>query len=137
MSDLNSRATQPLQPEKSLGDLLGEFTSDFSTLLRQEVELAKVEARQELSRAGKAAGLFAGAGLGAWMALIFLSFALAWLLDQALNTALSFAIVGVIWAVAAALLALRGKKQIAAVKPLQETVTTLKEDVQWVKTQKN
>ena len=137
MSDVNARATQPLQPEKTLGELLGELTSDMSLLFRQEVQLAKVEAKDEISRAGKAAGMLAGAGVGAWMALLFLSLGLAWLLDQALNTALSFAIVGIIWAVVAAVLAGRGKKQIADVKPLPETVTTLKEDAQWVKTQKN
>lgn len=137
MNDASTKATQPLQPDKSLGELLGEFTSDMSLLFRQEIQLAKVEAREELSHVGKAAGMFAGAGVGAWIALIFLSFGLAWLLDQALNTALSFAIVGVVWAGVAAALALRGKKQIASVKPLPETVSTLKEDVQWVKTQKN
>lgn len=140
MSDQTSRemrATEPLQPDKSLGQLFGELTSDLSLLLRKEVELAKVEAREEIAQTGRAAGMFAGAGLGAWMALLFLSFGLAWLLDQALNTALSFAIVGIVWAIVAAVLALRGKQQIANLKPLPETVTTLKEDVQWAKTQKN
>ena len=132
-----SLPTQPLQPDKSLGDLLGELTSDISTLMRQEIELAKVEAKEELSQVGKAAGMLAGAGVGAWMAIVFFSFALAWLIDQALNTALSFALVGLLWAVVAAVLALRAKKQISAVKPLPETVTTLKEDAQWVKTQKS
>lgn len=131
------RATQPLQPEKSLGDLFGDLTSDFSHLFRKEIELAKTEARQEAKSAGRVAGMFAVAGVGALMTLTFLSFALAWLLDQALNTALSFALVGVMWGLIAAVLALRGKAQMSSVKFIPETVKTLKEDAQWVKTQKS
>jgi len=130
-----ARVTQPLQPDKSLGELFGELTSDFGHLFRQEVELAKTEAKAEAKKAGKGVGMFAGAGLGAWMAVLFLSLALAWLLDQAMNTALAFALVGVLWAIVAAVLAKRGKKQIATAKPIPETVNTLKEDVQWAKTQ--
>jgi F0F1-type ATP synthase assembly protein I len=130
-------ATKPLQPDKSLGELFGELTSDMGTLFRKEVELAKLEAKDELKQGGKAAGMFAGAGLGGWMAVLFLSLALAWLLDQAMNTALAFAIVGVLWAVVAAVLAASGKKKMAAVKPLPQTTQTLKEDAQWAKTQKS
>jgi F0F1-type ATP synthase assembly protein I len=141
MSDMDrSRgdlATKPLQPDKSLGELFGELTSEMGTLFRKEVELAKLEAKDELKQGGKAAGMFAGAGLGGWMAVLFLSLALAWLLDQAMNTALAFAIVGVLWAVVAAVLAASGKKKMAAVKPLPQTTQTLKEDAQWAKTQKS
>ena len=69
------------------------------------------------------------------MTLLFLSLALAWLLDQAMDTALAFAIVGVLWAIIGAVLALRGKNEMKNVKPLPETVETLKEDVQWAKQQ--
>ena len=72
--------TEPLQPEKSLGELVGAMASDLSSLVRQEIELAKVELRDEAKRAGTAAGMFGAAGVGAWMAVIMLSFALAWLL---------------------------------------------------------
>jgi len=126
--------TEPLQPERSLGELFGDLTSDISLLFRKELELAKVEARGEVKRASKAAGMFAGAGLGGWMTALFLSLALAWLLDQAMNTALAFAIVGVLWGIAAMVLLKRGKKQMAEVQPLPQTVETLKEDVQWAKT---
>ncbi|MDE8588109.1 phage holin family protein, partial [Arthrobacter sp. NQ4] len=47
----------------SLGDLLGDVTRDLSTLMRQEVELAKAELKQSTSRAGKGAGMLAGAGI--------------------------------------------------------------------------
>ena len=90
------RATEPLVPEKSLGELLGDLTSDLGLLFRQEVELAKTEASDELKQAGRGAGMLAGAGLSAWMALLLLSLALAWLLDKKLDRGLLFAIVGVI-----------------------------------------
>jgi uncharacterized membrane protein YqjE len=130
-------ATTPKRPEASLGELFSEMTSDLSTLLRKEVELAKVEAKEEAKRAGKGAGMFAGAGVAAVLALIFLSFGLAWLLDQAMNTALAFALVGVLWTVAGAILAMRAKAEMKKVEPLPTTVQTLKEDVQWAKEQKS
>jgi uncharacterized membrane protein YqjE len=137
-ADMNyDPATQPLRPELSLGELFGEMTTDLSTLMRKEIELAKVEAKEEMAQAGKGVGMFAGAGLAAWLALVFLSFGLAWLLDQALNRALAFAIVGVLWAIVGAVLALRGKAEIKKVEPLPTTVQTVKEDVEWAKEQKS
>lgn len=129
------RATEPLAPEKSLGELFGDLTSDLGLLFRQEVELAKTEARAEMKQMGRGAGMLAGAGLSAWMALLLLSLALAWLIDKSLDRGLSFAIVGVVWGVIAAVLAMRGKREASEVKPLPKTVQTLKEDAQWVKTQ--
>ena len=130
-------ATQPKRPERSLGELFAEMTSEVSTLFRQEVQLAKTEAKDEASRAAKGVGMFAGAGVAAWMALLFVSLALAWLLDQAMNTALAFLIVGLIWVVAAAVLALVGKSRIKSVEPLPTTVQTIKEDVEWARQQKS
>jgi uncharacterized membrane protein YqjE len=135
-TDRDGRPTEPRRPEQSLGELFGEMTRDISTLFRKEIELAKIEAREEASKAGRGAGMFAGAGLAVWLGLLFLSLALAWLLDQAMNTALAFAIVGVLWAIAAAVLLMRGKKQMKSVKAVPETVNTVKEDVQWAKQQK-
>ena len=137
IDDRSDLATRPLRADKSLGELFGDLTSDLSLLFRQEVALAKTEARDELKRTGKAAGMLGGAGLAGWMAVLFVSLALAWLLDQAMNTALAFLIVGVVWGITALVLMKRGKQQIAAVQPLPQTVETLKEDVQWARTQKN
>jgi uncharacterized membrane protein YqjE len=133
--DLDDRnvATQPKRPERSLGELLGEMSSELGTLLRKEVELAKVETREELSKAGKSAGMFGAAGLAGWLAVLFISLAAAWLLDQAINTALSFAIVGVVWAIAAFVLMRIGRRKLSEVNPLPETKETLKEDVEWAK----
>jgi hypothetical protein len=128
-------ATRPLQPDKSLGELFGELTGDLGHLFRQEVQLAKTEAREEIRQAGKGAGMLAGAGLSAWLALVMLSLTLAWLLDKGLDRAVSFLLVGLLWVVVAAVLATIGKRQMSAAKPLPETVQTLKEDAQWVKAQ--
>ena len=135
-SETGALVTQPLQPDRSLGELFGDMTTNLSTLFRQEIMLAKVEAKQEASRAGRGAAMLGGAGLAGWLALLFLSLGLAWLLDQAINTALAFAIVGVLWATGALVLAKIGQQRLKTVEPLPETITTLKEDVQWAKQQK-
>jgi uncharacterized membrane protein YqjE len=129
------QATRPLQPDKSLGELFSELTGDLGRLFRQEVQLAKTEAREEIGQAGKGAGLLAGAGLSAWLALVMLSLTLAWLLDKGLDRALSFLLVGLLWVVVAAVLASVGKRRLREAKPLPETVQSLKEDAQWVKAQ--
>ena len=130
-------ATQPKQPDRTLGELFAEMTSQISTLFRQEVQLAKTEAKDEASRAAKGVGMFAGAGVAAWMALLFVSLAAAWLLDQAMNTALAFLIVGLVWAGVAAVLALKGKQDIKSVGAMPQTTQSLKEDVEWAKQQKS
>jgi uncharacterized membrane protein YqjE len=127
--------TQPKRPDASLGELLSEMTSDLSTLFRKEVQLAKTEARDEAARAGKAAAMLGAAAVAAGLALVMLSLALAWLLDQGLNTALSFAIVGVLWMIAAAVLVTVGRRRVADLKALPQTTETIKEDVAWAKAQ--
>jgi F0F1-type ATP synthase assembly protein I len=130
--------TEPKNPEKSLGQLFSELTSDLSTLMRKEVELAKVETKEEVSRAGKAGGMLGGGAFAGYFALLFLSFALAWLLDEWMHTALAFLIVGLLYAVVAAVLVVRGRARLQNVNPVpQQTVETLKEDVQWAKAQRS
>jgi hypothetical protein len=129
--------TQPKRPEATLGELFAEMTNELSTLFRKEVELAKTEAREDLNQAGRAGAFFGGAALAGWLALLMLSLALAWLLDQALNTALSFAIVGVLWAIAAFFFQRAGRSKLARVRGLPKTKETIKEDVEWAKAQKS
>ena len=130
--------TEPQQAEKSLGELFGDMTSEVSALMRKEVELAKVEIKEEVGRAGKAGGMLgAGAGAG-YFALLFASLALAWLLDQAMPIALAFFLVGLLYAIAAVVLITRGREQMKKVDPVpRQTVETLKEDAEWVKAQKS
>jgi uncharacterized membrane protein YqjE len=130
--------TEPAQADKSLGQLVGEMTGEISALMRKEVELAKLEIKEEVGRAGKAGGMLgAGAGAG-YFALLFVSLALAWLLDQAMPIALAFFLVGALYAVAAAILIPRGREQMKHVDPVpHQTVETLKEDAAWVRAQKS
>jgi F0F1-type ATP synthase assembly protein I len=130
--------TEPKAPEKSLGQLFSELTADLSTLMRKEVELAKVETKEEVSRAGKAGGMLGGGAFAGYFALLFLSFALAWLLDEWMHTALAFLIVGLLYAVVAAVLVVRGRARLQSVNPVpHQTVETLKEDVQWARAQRS
>ena len=137
MSTEPDLSTQPKRPEASLGELFSEMTSEIGTLFRQEVELAKTETRDEVSRASKAAAMLVVAGVAALLTLSFLSAALAWWLDDVMHVALAFAIVGVLWMLVAAVFASIGRKRMAELKTLPETTRSIKEDVQWLKTQKS
>ena len=111
----------------SLGELLGDVTRDLSTLMRQEVELAKAELKQSTSRAGKGAGMLAGAGIGGHFVLLVLSLALRWALGAIMPLGWSALIVAVIWAIIAAVLASIGRKELKQVKGLPQTGETLSE----------
>ena len=111
----------------SLGDLLGEVTRDMSTLMRQEVELAKVELKQSATRAGKGAGMLAGAGVAGHFVLLFLSLALWWALGTLMGLGWSGVVVAVIWAIIAAVLATMGRKELNAIKGMPQTAETLQE----------
>ncbi|MET4637912.1 phage holin family protein [Mycetocola sp. 2940] len=117
----------PEQRSESLGQLLGEVTKDISTLFRQEVELAKAEITASAKKAGKGAGMFGAAGVAGLLALVFLSVALWWGLGFLTGLVWSAIIVAVIWGIVAAILALRGKKEIEEIQGVPKTVETLKE----------
>ncbi|WP_223987689.1 phage holin family protein [Arthrobacter sp. NicSoilB8] len=111
----------------SLGDLLGDVTRDMSTLMRQEVELAKIELKQSAARAGKGAGMLAGAGVAGHFVLLFLSLALWWALGTVMGLGWSAVVVAVIWGIVAAILAAKGRKELKAVKGMPQTSETLQE----------
>ncbi|MGH1526837.1 phage holin family protein [Leifsonia sp. L25] len=111
----------------SLGDLLGEVSRDLSTLIRQEMELAKAEIKQTVVRAGKGAGLLGGAGYAGLMAVFFLSIALWWALGYLVGNAWSAVIVAIIWGIVALILYTRGRKQLKTVEGAPQTVETVKE----------
>jgi uncharacterized membrane protein YqjE len=125
---------QPDVVDSSVGDLLGRVTTDLSTLRRQEVELAKVEIKEEATKAGKASGMLAGAGAVGYLVLVFLALALMFALDAAMPIGWAALITAVLLGVVAAVLFVLGRKQFQQVNPKPEqTVETLKEDVQWAK----
>jgi uncharacterized membrane protein YqjE len=120
--------------DQSVGDLLGRVTSDLSTLMRKEVELAKVEIKEEATKAGKASGTLAGAGLVGYLVLVFVSLAVMFGLDQVMPIGWAALITAVLLGIVAAVLFVVGRKQFQQVNPKPEqTVETLKEDVQWAK----
>jgi len=119
----DAQTTEP----QSLGGLLSEVSKDLSTLMRQEVELAKAELTQSATRAGRGAGMFTGAAVAGHMVLLFLSIALWWGLGDALDSnTWSAVIVAVIWAIVAAVLALRGKRELKQIRGLPDTADSLK-----------
>jgi hypothetical protein len=120
--------------DASLGELFGRLGQDLSLLVRQEVELAKAEITQEVTKAGKGAGFLGGSGITGLFALLLLSFAAAWGLAAAIPTGVAFLIIGLLYAAAAGFLFLRGRSELRRVHPVPEqTVATVKEDVQWAK----
>ncbi|GEP40573.1 membrane protein [Nocardioides psychrotolerans] len=124
--------------QRSLGQIVSDVTQDLTTLIRQEMDLAKTEMKQEVVKAGKGAGLLGGAGLAGWFLLLFLSLTLMFALDEAMPIWAAALIVTAVWGIAAAALALMGKKAIQEANPqLPETQQTLKEDVQWARAQKS
>jgi hypothetical protein len=128
----------PREPDADLPQLIARLTDQYSTLFRQELELAKTELKAEIRTAGKAGGMFGGAALTGFLAVLLLSFAAAWALGdlEPLNPALGFLIVGVIYAIVAGVLAMQGRSTAHDVDPsLPETTQSLKEDAQWAKNQ--
>jgi hypothetical protein len=125
-------------PDQSLGELFARLTADLGALIRDEVQLAKTEVKQEITRAGRAAGLLGGAAFAGYMTVVTLSFAAAWGLAEVMAAGWAFLIVAVVWAVVGGFVFLRGRRHLAEVnvKP-EQTVETLKEDVEWAKNQKN
>ena len=123
---------------RTLRQLISEMTGEVGALVRKELELAKVEPKQEVTNAAKAGGLFGGVAVTGHMALLFLSLAVAWGLAAALPRGVAFLIVGVLYAAAAAVLFVLARKRAQQIKPVPEqTVETLKEDVEWLKAQRS
>jgi len=121
-----SGSTDELGDRPSIGTLLGDISSDLSELLRQELELAKAEARQSATRAGKGAGLLAGAATAGHLALVFVSVAVWWALGNSIGRGWSALVVTAIWLVIAAVLGLLGKKEVSEVRGLDRTTDTVK-----------
>ena len=112
----------------SVGQLLGEVSKDLSTLMRQELELAKVELKVEAKKAGQGAGMFGAAGFAGYMVLLFLSFALWWALENVMDAGLAALIVAILWGIVGAVAFAMGKKKFSQVNPKPErTVETLQQ----------
>jgi hypothetical protein len=127
----DDQATRTEPPEvhgRSVGDLISEVSNDLSTLMRQELALAKAEVKAEATKTGKAAGMLGGAGLAGYMAALFVSIALWWALANGMDEGWAALIVAALWAVVGAVLYSMGRSRLKSVHPKPErTVQTLKE----------
>jgi uncharacterized membrane protein YqjE len=123
--------------ERGTGELLKELSDHTTTLVRQEIELAKAELGEKGKKAGLGAGMFGGAGLFAVFALAALTTCIIVALDSAMPLWLAALIPAVIYAAVAGALALQGRNKVQqAGPPVPEQATeSVKEDVQWAKTQ--
>jgi uncharacterized membrane protein YqjE len=124
--------------DRSLGQLLSDVTKELQALVRKEFELAKAEAKEELQEAASAGKRFGIAAVIGYLALVMLSFAAAWALTAVMPTGWAFFAVGVVFGAVAAVMALRGRRQLQEFHAVpEETVETLKEDVEWLKSRKS
>jgi uncharacterized membrane protein YqjE len=122
--------------ERPVGELLRELSQQTTTLVRQELDLAKAEMAEKGKRAGIGAGMFGAAGIAGLLALGALTACLIAALDTGMPTWLAALIVALVWGAIAGVLALTGRSRIQEATPPapEQTIETVKEDVQWAKT---
>jgi hypothetical protein len=120
--------------DPSLGALVGEATKELSTLVRQEIALAKAELSSEVGKAAKGAGMFGGAGVAALYALTFLSLAAMFGLGTFMPLGWAALVVAGGYLVVTSILLLTGKRAFTSISAVPErTIRTLKEDAQWAR----
>jgi uncharacterized membrane protein YqjE len=121
--------------DRPIGDLLRQLSQETTTLVRQELELAKAEMAEKGKRAGVGAGMFGGAGAAALLGLGALTAAAIAGLDEALPLWLAALILALLWLAIAGVLALQGRNKVQAATPPvpEQTQESMKEDVAWAK----
>lgn len=120
--------------EPSIGDLVSGVSSNVQELIKREVELAKLETKEQLSKATTAGAMFGATGVAAFVGLLIVATAAAWGLAEVMAPGLAFAIVGVVFFVVAGVLFASGKRKLAGFKPVPEqTLRTVKKDVEVAK----
>jgi putative superfamily III holin-X len=122
--------------ERSIGELFTKLSNETSTLIRQEMELARAELTEKGKEAGKGAGLFGGAGAVGLLGAGAITAGVILLLDLAIAAWLAAILVGLVYVAVAAVLAVQGRDRIQRATPPvpEQTVDTVKEDVEWAKT---
>jgi uncharacterized membrane protein YqjE len=129
-------AHNPDQRDQPIGLLVKELAGQTSTLVRQEIQLAQAEVTSKGKLAGRGAGMLAGAAVAVLLALIALTACLIVALDSAVPLWLAALIVTLVWGLIGAVLATRGRRELQhATPPVPQTIETVKEDIQWAKTQ--
>jgi uncharacterized membrane protein YqjE len=130
-------STQTDPRERPIPELLKELSTQTSTLVRQELELAKAEMTEKGKQAGIGAGMFGGAGVFGLLALGALTACVIAALATAMDVWLAALIVAVVWAAVAGVLALAGRNKTREAAPAapEQAIESTKEDVQWAKNQ--
>jgi Putative Actinobacterial Holin-X, holin superfamily III len=131
-----SSDARPELRDQSIGELVKDLAGETSTLVRREIDLAKAEMTERAKLAGKGAATLAAGAIAALLALGALTACLIAALDLAMPTWLAALIVAVVYAAIAGVLAQIGRKQVQEAAPPvpEETIESVKEDVQWAKT---
>jgi uncharacterized membrane protein YqjE len=131
-----SEQTQEDLRDRPIGELLKELSNQTTTLVRQELELAKAEMAEKGKQAGLGAGMFGGAGLFGLLALGALTTCLIAALATGIDLWLAALIVALVYAAIAGVLALAGKRKAQEVTPPapEQAIESTKEDLQWAKT---
>jgi uncharacterized membrane protein YqjE len=123
--------------ERTIADLVKQLGGQTSTLVRQEIDLAKAELAEKGRVAGKGAGLLGGAAAVGLLAAGSLTACVILALGEVIPEWLAALIVAVVLGAVAAVLALQGRNRMrAATPPVPQTIETVKEDVEWAKSQK-
>jgi hypothetical protein len=122
--------------ERPVGELLRQLSEETTTLVKQELDLAKAEVAQKGQQAGKGIGMFGGAGVMGFLALGAFTAFLILLLDGAVPNWAAALIVAAVYGAIAGVLALQGRNKVKEATPPvpEQTVESVKEDVQWAKT---
>jgi uncharacterized membrane protein YqjE len=133
-ADADARGTDAR--EQSIGELVKDLAGETSTLVRQEIDLAKAEMTERAKHLGKGAGILGAAALVGLLAAGALTACLIAALDLAMPTWLAALIVTVVFGAIAAVLAMTGRKKIQEAAPPvpEQAIDSVKEDVQWAKT---
>lgn len=136
MSDRNPNGENAAR-EQPIGELVKDLSAQTSELVRKEVELAKAELTEKGKKAGVGAGMFGAAGLIGVGAFFALTAALILLINEAVDAWIAALIVAVVYGAVAAVIALQGKNKVQEATPPapEQTIESVKEDVQWAKTQ--
>ena len=134
MSTMNGESSE--LRSHSTGDLVKQLSEQTTTLVRKEIDLAKAELSEKGKVAGQGAGMFGGAAVVGLLALGVLTAMILALLDKAMDFWVAALIVTVLYGAIAAVLAMSGRDRVKqATPPAEQTVETVKEDVQWAKSQ--
>jgi uncharacterized membrane protein YqjE len=134
MSTMNGESNE--LRSHSTGDLVKQLSEQTTTLVRKEIELARVELTEKGKVAGQGAGMFGGAAVVGLLALGTLTVVILALLDKAMDLWVAALIVTLVYGAIAAVLAMSGRDRVKqATPPVEQTAETVKEDVQWAKSQ--